>query len=66
MPGEALAGYAEALGVLKLIPLNGAALNKRNPDGPVRTLPFGRTGLLYYLILEDQRLVDVITVVWVG
>lgn len=66
LPGEALAGYAEALGVLKLIPWNGAPLNKDNPAGAVRTLAFGRAGIATYLILEEQRQVDVLIVLWVG
>jgi hypothetical protein len=45
--------------VLKLIPWNGEPINKHNPTGPVRTLPFGAAG-------EDQRRADVITVVWAG
>lgn len=66
LPDEALAGYAEVLGVLKLIPWNGAPLNKHNPAGAVRTLAFGRTGMITYLILEEQQRVDVITVLWAG
>ena len=52
--------------MLKLIPWNGEPINKHNPTGAVRTLPFGAVGIVTYLILEDQRRVDVITVVWVG
>jgi hypothetical protein len=37
-----------------------------NPDAPLRSWPFGRAGLLTYLILEDQQRVDLIRVVWVG
>jgi hypothetical protein len=66
LPDDALASYAETLGVLKLIPWNGEPINKHNPTGPVRTLPFGAGGMVTYLILEDQRRVDVITVMWVG
>ncbi len=66
LPDDALAGYAEALGVMALIPWNGEPINKDNSTGSVRTLPFGAAGMVTYLILEDQRRVDVITVVWVG
>ena len=52
--------------MLKLIPWNGEPINKHRPTGPVRTLPFGAAGMVTPLILEDQRRVDVITVVWVG
>lgn len=66
LPGEALADYAQALGVLELVPWNGDPLRDDNPDGAVCTLPFGRGGMVTYLILEDQRRVDVLNVVWVG
>ena len=64
----ALPGYAEALGVMKLIPWNGIPLNKANPDGEVRQLIFGPggDGVVTYLILEDQQRVDVLRVIWVG
>jgi hypothetical protein len=66
LPDDALADYVEALGVLNLLPWNGEPINKHNPTGPVRTLPFGAAGMVTYLILGDQRRVDVITVVWAG
>lgn len=35
------------------------------PDGPVWTLSFGRGfGLVTFLILEDQRRVDLLQVIW--
>ncbi|MGH3913988.1 MAG: hypothetical protein ACRDTC_11365 [Pseudonocardiaceae bacterium] len=66
LPDEALLGYAEVLGVLTLVPWNGAPLNKDYPSGQVRTLPFGAAGMVTYLILEYDQRVDVITVTWVG
>ena len=66
LPAEALPALAEAMVMLELTPWAGDSLNKRNPDAEVRTLPFGRAGMLHYLILEHQRRVDMITVVWVG
>jgi len=41
-----------------------APLRDDNPDCAVRTLPFGRAGLVTYLILDDQRRVDVLNIVW--
>jgi hypothetical protein len=64
LPDDALADYAQVLGVLELVPWNGAPLRDDNPDGAVRTLPFGRAGLVTYLILDDQRRVDVLNIVW--
>lgn len=68
LPDEALASYAEALGVMKLIPWIGLPLNKDNPDGAVRQLIFGprSDGIVTYLILDHQRRVDVLRVTWAG
>jgi len=68
LPGVALAGYAEALGVMKLVPWSGESINKVNPGGEVRQLVFGpgARGMVTYLVLEDQQLVDVLEVQWVG
>ena len=68
LPTAALVGYAEALGVMKLVPWNGAPINKANPGGEVRQLVFGPRGhgLVTYLILEDQCRVDVLEVQWAG
>ncbi|HEY0692947.1 MAG TPA: hypothetical protein VGD71_28370 [Kribbella sp.] len=64
LPIAALVGYAEALSVLELVPWNGEPINERNLDGNVRVLPFGAAGLVANLILEDQRQVDVLDVIW--
>jgi len=34
LPEIALAGYAEALGVMKLVPWSGEPINRANPGGP--------------------------------
>lgn len=52
--------------MLELVPWNGAPLHDDNPDGAVRTLHFGRAGMVTYLILDDQRRVDVLNIVWMG
>jgi hypothetical protein len=64
LPGAALAGYAQTLAVLELVPWNGDPINADNPEGNVRVLPFGDAGMVIYLILEDQQRVDVLEVVW--
>ncbi|MGH3916446.1 MAG: hypothetical protein ACRDTC_24005 [Pseudonocardiaceae bacterium] len=68
LPYDALLGYAEALGVMKLVPWNGVPLNDDNPGAQVRQLVFGPggNGLVTYLILEDQQRVDVLRVAWIG
>jgi len=68
LPDEALEAYAQVLGVLELVPWNGMPHNNDNPDGSMRQVVFGLSsqGYVIYLILEDQRLVDVLRVVWLG
>lgn len=68
LPFVAALGYAEALGVMKLVPWSGLPLNKANPDGAVRQIGFGTGGYgaVTYLILEDQQRVDVLRVQWAG
>jgi hypothetical protein len=54
--------------LLEINPWAGEPINKRNPEAPVRTLTFGphREGLVVVLILEEQRRVDVLEVLWLG
>jgi hypothetical protein len=68
LPEAALVSYAEALGVMELAPWNGEPAHEDNPKGALRQLVFGATGMgmVTYLILEDQRLVDVVLVTWLG
>lgn len=64
LPAHALPQLADAMAMLELTPWNGASVNKSNPDGTVRTLPFGAAGMITYLILDDQQRVDVLDVLW--
>lgn len=68
LPTAAALGYAEALGLMRLMPWNGHPLNEDNPDGAVRALVFGpeARGMVTYLILDREQQVDVITVHWAG
>lgn len=67
LPYEALPHYAQILGVLELAPWNGLPCNKDKSDGVMRTLLFGGgQEKVIYLILEDQRRVDVVKVMWLG
>ncbi|MGH3621521.1 MAG: type II toxin-antitoxin system RelE/ParE family toxin [Sciscionella sp.] len=67
LPPAALNAYLELRATLELTPWNGAPLHPASPKG-VLTFPFGNhaEGLVYYLVLEDQRRVDVLDVQWVG
>lgn len=68
LPRAALLFFAEARVAMEVAPWNGDAINAAYPDAPVRTLAFGpyRQGLITYLILEDQRRVDILKVLWIG
>ena len=68
LPADALAFFAEARVGLEVTPWSGDSLNAANPDAGVRTLTFGPTGqgLITYLILDDQRRVDILDVLWIG
>jgi hypothetical protein len=67
LPDDALEPYAQVLGVLELVPWAGHAHHNDNPKGALRQLMFGPAdqGIAIYLILDDQRLVDVLEVVWI-
>ncbi|MGH3916153.1 MAG: hypothetical protein ACRDTC_22510 [Pseudonocardiaceae bacterium] len=66
LPVEALLGYAETLGVMELDPWAESPWRGDNPDGNIRTLPFGAAGMVTYLILKRDREVHVLEVQWVG
>jgi hypothetical protein len=66
VPAQALAALAETLAMLELTPWIGSPQHSANPDGAVRWVLFGKAGMVIYLILEDQRRVDVLKVLWMG
>ena len=54
--------------MLEVSPWSSESLSAANPTAGVRTLTFGPTGqgMVTYLILEDQRRVDILDVLWIG
>lgn len=64
MPPELPKQLAEVLAMLELTPWHCPPINDDNPDGAVRQFTFGDAGqaLLTFLILEQQRRVDVLEV----
>jgi hypothetical protein len=66
LPIDVVLAYLEAVSVLELVPWNGTPVNPDNPEGALRTLPFGHGGLISYLILEAQQRVDILLVQWAG
>jgi hypothetical protein len=68
LPADALAPFAEVRAALELAPWNGAAYHRHRPDSPMRALSFGPHGEgdIVYLILDDQRRVDILVVLWLA
>ncbi|MDD7969460.1 hypothetical protein [Actinomycetospora lemnae] len=66
LPRDALVALAAAIDVLELTPWAGDPLVDRNPDGAVRTMAFGATGLVTYVVVEHLGRVDLLQVHWVG
>lgn len=64
LPRPAPAAFAELRVLLEVDPWAGGPVNPGNPDGPVRTMSFGpdREGVAAYLILDDQRRVDLLQI----
>jgi hypothetical protein len=64
----ALAAFGELQVLLELNPWAGGPVNPANCDGPVRTMSFGPSheGVAAYLILEEQRRVDLVPIAWLG
>jgi hypothetical protein len=54
--------------MLELTPWNGEPYNASNLDAAMRQLAFGPDGrgIVIYLVLEEQRRVDVLRVHWFG
>jgi hypothetical protein len=68
LPAEAMPFYAELMALLGTAPWSGETYNRQRPDANMRTHAFGRNdqGLAIYLILDDQRRVIVLRVLWIG
>lgn len=67
LPADAFPFYAELVTLLEVAPWTGDPYDRQRPDTNMRTLAFGRhgDGLLIYLILDDQRRVVILRVLWV-
>ena len=68
LPAKALPSFAELLVLLEIAPWSGNAYNRKRPDANMRTQTFGNDheGLVIYLVIEDQRRVSVVRVIWGG
>lgn len=68
LPPEALPAYAELMTLLEVAPWSGDPYNLQRPDANMRTRTFGggAHGLAIYLVLEADRRVVILRVLWVG
>ena len=67
LPASVLAEYARVIDAIEVAPWNGPPHNERNAEGAVRRWPFGPSGAgqVLYLVLDQQREVHVLRVLWV-
>lgn len=68
LPDDALAAYADLLGVLARTPWDGSPLHEDNVDGEVRRWGFGPSmaGQVIYIVIERTREVHIVLVQWFG
>jgi hypothetical protein len=68
LPAEAIPFYAELVTVLEVAPWSGDAYDRQRPDANMRAHAFGKhgEGLAVYVILDEQRRVVVLRVLWAG
>jgi hypothetical protein len=66
LPASALAPFAEVRAALEVAPWSGDPYHRDRPDTALRSRIFGPDGegLVVYLILDDQRRVDLLVVLW--
>jgi hypothetical protein len=64
LPYDAAQYLAQALDLLEMAPWAGRPHNPDKPDGNMRDLTFGGSGLLTYLIVEHAREVCILRVTW--
>ncbi|MFB4265257.1 type II toxin-antitoxin system RelE/ParE family toxin [Nonomuraea sp. GTA35] len=64
LPFEALAAFMELRAVLEVAPWSGRRPSN-NPRGNMLSMPFGETGLVTYLVMEERRLVYIVRITWV-
>jgi hypothetical protein len=64
LPVGALAAFMELRAALEVAPWSGKRL-ANNPTGNMLSMPFGETGLITYLVMEERRLVYIVRITWV-
>lgn len=66
LPTGALDSFAQVRVLLETAPWSGDPHRGENAGGPVRSAAFGAAGFVVYLILESQRRVELLAVVWLA
>lgn len=68
LPSGTLSYFAELMTALQVAPWGGDAYDRQRSEANMRTYAFGARGegLIIYMILEDQRRVIVLRVLWIG
>lgn len=68
LPPEALPAYAELMSLLEVAPWSGNPYNLQRADANMRTHTFAKEGrgLAIYLVLEADRRVVILRVLWIG
>lgn len=66
LPRDALIALSEVVALMEVAPWSGEAYNRMRPEAAMRTLAFGGAGLAIYLVVEDQRVVSLLRVLWAG
>ena len=65
LPQEAVELLPEIWAMLEITPWAADPMRRDNPTGALRTIAFGEFGLITYLILDHQRIIDVLSVIWI-
>jgi hypothetical protein len=68
LPARALPAYAELMSLLEVAPWSGSPYNLQRPDANMRTHTFAEEGrgLAIYIVLETDRRVVILRVLWIG
>jgi hypothetical protein len=66
LPADLLVHFSELITFLELTPWAGPAYQEGNPGGNLRKMVFGpnREAMATYLVLEEQRRVIVVSLIW--
>jgi hypothetical protein len=68
LPDELLPYYAQLLDLLELAPWHSEPYSNAKPDGVMRKMMFGPPGRMaeaIFLVLERDRRVEIVRVVWI-